>query len=319
MSTLRFGLLGLGIHGRRYARHLLAGDAPGVELAGFWTRSDATAESVLGDHPDLRRHSPEALIEADELDAVIFALPLGVAAPLLERALRSGRTVLAEKPLAVTVVDAERLLAAGGRLSVAHTLRFDPLLEALRAEVASGVLGSPRGFAFHQRLEPRPVAWEKARELARGGVVAQTGVHALDAVRFVLGEPELTVEHASLRHVHGHETEDQAELVVSASPSEAEVLGSISVSKVGGSRHHRYAVLLDEGGVEADFIDRMLWVTRGRQRRAMPYPERPTLKPLLGAFAAYVRGEAANPVPGTLGLATAKAIEEAYRWSGPRA
>jgi predicted dehydrogenase len=316
VTTLRIGLLGLGIHGRRYAHHLLAGDVPGLELARCWTRTDETARAVLGDRRVDRALEPEAMLEADDLDALVVALPTGIGFPLVEAALGAGRTVLAEKPLAVTRSDADRLLAVGGRLCVAHTLRFDPLLRTLAAEVCSGRLGRPLGFSFHQRLEPRPTAWEKDPTLARGGVVAQSAVHALDGLRFVLGEPELRVERSLLRHVHGHCTEDQAELLLSAALPTGWVAGSVAASKVGRSRHHRYAVFLDEGGVEADFIDRALWITEGQKRRALEVPAVPTLPALLGAFGSFVRGEADNPVPAELGRATACLIEEAYRQSG---
>ena len=309
---LRVGLLGLGLHGGRYARHLRAGEVPGLALHAAWTRSETRrAEAAAVGLPVVE--APEAILRDPEVDAVVLALPVGVQTDRAAQALGAGKAVLVEKPLGERGARARALAERGAsRLTVAHTLRFDPLLVRLRDEARR--MGPLVGFRFEQRLEPRPVAWEDEPALAAGGVLVQTGVHALDALRFCLADRLLAlgVSRAELGRRRTRAVEDWAELGLSATLDREVVEGSVVSSKLGRSRHHRYALLFEDGGLEADFVDRCLYVTRGRERAAIPVPPVPTLVALLGAFEAFVRGRADNPVPPEEGVAALELIDAAY-------
>jgi hypothetical protein len=75
----------------------------------------------------------------------------------------------------------------------------------------------------------------------------------------------------------------------------------------------RFALYFEDAGLEADFIDRALYQTRGRHRSATSIPEEPTVPALLRAFTAHVRGERDNPVPARDALESLRVVLDAYR------
>lgn len=305
-GALRVGLVGLGRHGSRYAAHLRGGDVSGAELTGFWRRNPelaAEAESALGvrAHPTI-----ESLIE--NVDAVVGVVPAALHRSVAEAAAKFGKPLLLEKPLAATREDARAIAALNNRMMIAQTMRFDPLVRALK-DVPQD-FGKLVGFGFEQRLEPRDLEWENDRAIAGGGVLLQTGIHAIDALRFVTGASNLTVRFAAIDRVRGNQTEDQALLSLLL---DGKIPGDVRTSKIGRSRHHRYQLFFEHGGLEADIPDRSVWVTRLRSRERVLVPERPTVATVLRAFVEWCRDPSLPcPVPVRDALLSAEVVFDAY-------
>jgi predicted dehydrogenase len=310
--SLGIGLVGLGRHGARYARHLLAAEVPGATLRGFWTRDPkkgVAESSTLGVsfHPEL-----EALIEA--ADALVVAVPAGMHERVALEIAKHSKPLLLEKPLARNVEEGERIVRAfaGVPLMVAQTLRFDPLVRELKARAAA--LGAIRGFRFAQRLEPRGLAWEDEPVLSGGGVLIQTGIHTVDALRFATGAEKVEVRGASLSRVHYRNNEDHAALILSVAGGASlpePALGTLAASKIGRSRHIELALYFDTEGLEADLIGRTLTTVRGTERRTVQVPERPTIVEVLRAFVETTAG-GPNPVPGNDALESLRVVDQAY-------
>ncbi|MFO0728317.1 MAG: Gfo/Idh/MocA family oxidoreductase [Myxococcota bacterium] len=311
MKTLDVGLIGLGRHGRRYAEHLVRGDVPGARLAGFWRRDTEAAKTDQEALGVPSRTQVEDLIGS--VDALVIVVPAAQHLPLAGLASAAGKPALIEKPLAPSAADADALLRLPGRFMVSQTLRFDPLVLALREAYQSGRFGPAVGFELVQRLEPRGLAWEDDPAIAGGGVLIQTGIHGLDALRFIFGAPRIEVEAATLRAVRGRRTEDHALLHLSVGG----VVGQLATSKIGRSRHHRFSVFFEGGGLEADFIARTLTTVEGRSQSKIEVPEAPTVVRSLSAFCAWIRGEIADcPVSVAEAHASLLPIFEAYQRSG---
>lgn len=316
-GSLGIGLIGLGIHGARYALHLAAGDVAGAHLAGVWSRNRLKTQEAAKTHRVPAFSEPSELCRSPGVHAVAVVVPVGRHPDIVGEALAEGQPVLVEKPFAPDVVRGQALIvqaaALGLPLSVAHTLRFDPLLVALREAAAEPEWGRLRGFDLAQRLEPRDVSWEDDPELAGGGVLMQTGIHGLDALRFLLGA-NLEPTAARAARIHYRNVEDAITVHLRARGGRAGegAEGVLATSKLGRSRHHRFSLFFDAGGLEADFVDRSLSVTRGRRRETRIVPPRSTIVEILAAFARHVRGEGPNPVPASEGLAAVRAAQESY-------
>ena len=146
---MNVAVVGLGSAGARHARHLLA---LGHQVVGFDPATVATPPGVL------RAGTLDEAIEAAA--AVVVAGPSSLHADHAVTALAAGRHVLVEKPLATTVPDAERALAAAERsnavCAVAMNLRFHPGLVELRRLVGENVLGAVHfvraSFGYDLRL-----------------------------------------------------------------------------------------------------------------------------------------------------------------------
>jgi predicted dehydrogenase len=154
---VRFGVLGTGfwagaLHAAGIAAH------PTAELAGIWGRDLAKAKAVGAEFEVPGYGDVDALLA--DVDAVALAVPPDVQAPLAVRAAEAGRHLLLEKPLALTVADADRVVdavrAAGVASVVFFTDRFRTatqtwLQEAGRTELHGGSvtwLGSLAGTPF---------------------------------------------------------------------------------------------------------------------------------------------------------------------------
>ena len=193
LNMVRYGILGFGHHGERRLAPAFA-PAQRSQLAGIWRRDVAKAEA------DATRHSlqhvfatPEELCASPEIDAVFVATPDALHCEHTLLALRHGKAVLCEKPLAMNAAEAERMAAAaqsaGRPFGVAQNFRYNRSLERMRSMVADGVIGAPvfasAHFCFLSDNSPR--AWIDNSGLACGGPIGDVGIHAIDALRFVLG------------------------------------------------------------------------------------------------------------------------------------
>ena len=125
------------------------------------------------------------------VDAVDVCLPTPLHRPVAERVLKAGRHVLLEKPLALSLEDADAIGAAaeasGRVLMVGHVLRFMPEIVELRRVLASGELGRPLG-ASAVRLSAPPDwnDWMLDRELS-GGTLVDLAIHDFDVLAVLLG------------------------------------------------------------------------------------------------------------------------------------
>jgi len=136
----------------------------------------------------------ESLAADPEIDAAIVATPNYLHAPQAIALLESGKHVMVEKPMAVSVAECDAMIAAaelgGAQLMVAHCWRFHPDVQAMRARIASGELGTvvkTRGYGVHSNWGPS--GWFTEKRLAGGGALVDMGVHAIDTVRYLLGDP----------------------------------------------------------------------------------------------------------------------------------
>jgi len=137
-QPLRFGLAGTG-HWARIAHAPALASTEDVELAAVWGRNpQATAELAAG-YQATPYHDVSAFLAA--VDAVCFAVPPDVQAPMATQAARAGKHLLLEKPIALSDGEADGLADAVGQAGVASvvffTQRFTPETRAWLAEVTA--------------------------------------------------------------------------------------------------------------------------------------------------------------------------------------
>jgi predicted dehydrogenase len=173
-----------------------AAELPGLRPVAVADRDRARADALAAAHR-VEACEPERLLADQRVSVVAIATPPADHARLALAALRSGRHVFCEKPLATRLEDATEVLAAAvapgaPRLTVDHVLRFNPLY-ALVARLQQAVLGPPRRFALEnlaadERLDGDHWFWD--REVS-GGISVEHGVHFFDAAARLLGsQPE---------------------------------------------------------------------------------------------------------------------------------
>lgn len=182
---MRIGLIGAGPWARETHVPALAAH-PGVEFVGGWARDAAAAAEVFPHSFD----SPTALFDA--VDAVSFAVPPDVQAPLATEAARAGKHLVLDKPialdLAVAASLAETVRSAGVRSIVTFTRRFAPetrefLARATQLAPVAAEAQWLSGAALGGRFAASP--WRQ-----REGALFDVGPHILDLVDAAAGAIE---------------------------------------------------------------------------------------------------------------------------------
>jgi predicted dehydrogenase len=138
----------------------------------------------------------EALIGDPAVTAVYVATPPASHAGYAIRALRAGKDVLVEKPMALTLEDCDRMAAAaretGRKLSVAFYRRALPRFERLRGIVQDGGIGTPRAIEVRHFRPPRELPqqdWKTDPAIGGGGIFVDAHTHTLDWLSYVFGPP----------------------------------------------------------------------------------------------------------------------------------
>ncbi|MEP7083592.1 MAG: Gfo/Idh/MocA family oxidoreductase [Betaproteobacteria bacterium] len=143
---MRFGLIGFGAWGRQHAS-AIAG-LPGLSLAAIACQSEDSAQAALATYPGARVSTDWRSVVADpEIDTIDVATPNSMHAAVAIAALRAGKDVLLEKPMATTIADCDALLAAereSGRLvSVGHELRQSAQWGRIKTLIDDDTIGDP--------------------------------------------------------------------------------------------------------------------------------------------------------------------------------
>ncbi|AEM81944.1 Gfo/Idh/MocA family protein [Streptomyces violaceusniger] len=206
-ASLGLGLVGCGGFGA-YVLDAVA-DLPGLRPAAVADPDPVRARALGERHGVPALGSLEELLEREDVAAVAIATPPAAHAAMATAALRAGRHVLCEKPLATTARDADAVVReaerAGRALVVDHVLRYNPLLRAVERLTAQGLLAPPRRFLFEndasdQDLGPDHWFWDRAHS---GGIFVEHGVHFFDAARALLGSDPLSVRATAVRRPGG--------------------------------------------------------------------------------------------------------------------
>lgn len=181
-GDLKLAAIGVGYLGRHHARLLASFD--GVRLVAVVDKNRARAEEIAA--PSGARAVTDYREILGEVDAVTIAVPTETHAEIAIECLGRGLPVLVEKPMARTLDEADRMIAAAERagvpLAVGHTERFNPAIEAARP-----LLRTPRFIEVH-RLGTFP---ERSLDI---DVVFDLMIHDLDVALSLVQDEVASIE-----------------------------------------------------------------------------------------------------------------------------
>jgi len=159
----------------------------------------------------------EALVASAEVDAVTVCAPNHLHRRFTELALREGKHVFCEKPLAMTIEDADALIALARatdrRLLVGHVTRYLPVYRGVAEILESGRLGTPR-VAYVNRMHSSEGRWWRMNPDIGGGVVFDLLVHDFDLLTWYMGPPQSVVARG---HKHQQGAYDQVAAILTYS------------------------------------------------------------------------------------------------------
>lgn len=207
-DTIRVGVVGCGFQGRLHAECL--SELPGVELVAVCDRIPERAADVgnaFGAGATYAGH--DELLGRERPDLVTVCTMPDTHRSIVVDAVESGANVLCEKPLALDLDDARAMVQAADRagrsLAVGFNHRYMSAVQAVRAFVDDGQLGTPV-CARGSMLETEIPWWgpHHIREISGGGAIAATAVHMIDLLIWLAGNPKPMTATASMATVFPH-------------------------------------------------------------------------------------------------------------------
>jgi predicted dehydrogenase len=211
-EQLRFGLIGCGRVAPRHAESI--NSLPGAVLAAVADIRESRALRFAASYRAEPYTDYRSVLDRTDVDVVNVCVPSGLHAQVVIDVLQAGKHVIVEKPIALSLADADRMIAAARsarrKLCVVLQNRYNPPMQDLKRVVESGRLG-------RLLLGNATVRWYRPQEYYEdgwhgtwamdGGALMNQSIHHIDALQWLLGRPESVFAYSATL-AHRMEAED---------------------------------------------------------------------------------------------------------------
>ena len=257
MKPVRVGVAGVGTWGEKHARVYQA--IPEATLVGVFDENAERSRSVAQQHGCAVFDSLDELLA--EVEAVSVAVPTVAHRAMFERVAKAGRHALVEKPMAVTVEEADSMRAAaqqaGVKLQIGQVERFNPAFVAAAAHLKSARFVEAHRLALFQ---PRSLDID---------VVFDLMIHDIDLVLARVGESPAQISAVGVAVLSENEDIANARLEF-----ESGAVANLTASRVSQERLRRIRFFQDDAYVAIDLFEKtcdLLHVDVEQLRRAAPF------------------------------------------------
>ncbi|HEV3477204.1 MAG TPA: Gfo/Idh/MocA family oxidoreductase, partial [Rubrobacteraceae bacterium] len=217
MDTFGVGIAGAGTIGAVHAEALE--DLEDARLVAVAAASEVSCSRLAEAHGAEWHASFDDMLLRPDLDMVILCTPSGLHPEQAVAAAQAGKHVITEKPMAITLEGADRMIRVcrerGVTLSVIYQYRYNRDALRLKRAVEAGLFGSPvlgnalvhwhRTQAYYEESR----GWRGTWSLDGGGALMNQSIHAIDLLQWILGPVESVCGYADTL-VHDIEAEDTA-------------------------------------------------------------------------------------------------------------
>jgi len=255
------------------------------------------------------------IVSKTDAEAVILNLPHWLHCEMTEYFLRNGLHVLVEKPMANTIEECDRMIAAekesGKKLAIGHIQRFFMANRKVKEIYESGELGKLCMFHEIRTVDyflPNRPKWFWKKELAGGGIVMNYGAHVLDKLFYILDETPIETSSSTGNSKNDKDIEGHAQFFLKF-PSE--VSANITFSGYGAPCYES-VYHFTEGTVKV-VNSSEVWINRngGWEKLAVEGDNKP-LKRQLESFCEYIKGEPSEIVTSQYARDIIQVIEKVY-------
>lgn len=238
MSTLKVGVIGCGSIAKfRHLPEYAANEA--AEIIAVCDIVSERAEDAAKTYDAKAYTDYEELLKDEAIDVISVCLPNNLHAPVSIAALKAGKHVLCEKPMATSSEEADEMIMAakenGKKLMIGHNQRFVASHEKAKEMIAKGELGKiysfrtafghggPEGWSIDGRE-----SWFFNKEEAFIGAMGDLGVHKTDLIRYILGED--VVEVGGFVETSAKEATDVDDNAVCVLKMDSGIIGTLAAS-----------------------------------------------------------------------------------------
>lgn len=305
------GLIGVGRHGMRYARHILE-DLPAASLRAVCRQHPQRGLDLQGAESVTVYGQARSLIEDPSVEAVIVVTPPIFSPEICRLAVQARKPLLIEKPLAASAAEARAMVSAarqaGVPLMTAQTLRFDASIQAIQKRREA--IGCSERLLLTSHIQTRETAPGHAEGYGKRGALLEIGVHLLDLVRFLTGEEVRDVSCTMNRlPPTAPETVVSAHLTTRGGTACILDIARLPEERIG------VAEWIGSGGrARADWPHRRFWwAGQTDEREEMEFPPSQTVLATLIAFLQAIEQGGPMPITGEDGCRAVEIAEACYR------
>jgi predicted dehydrogenase len=316
METIRFGLIGAGKHGSRYAKHIVE-DIPQAELVAVCRRDRQEGETFAAKYHCTYYADYRQLLDDVRIDAIAIVVPPYLHKQVVTATCQAGKHILLEKPFAISVAEGRQLLEilshSRSRCMVAHTLRFNTVVQILKQYIPQ--IAPLHSLYLSQRFEQSPLVWLDHKAESGGGIVLHTGVHSFDLLRF-LSSYEATQVWCQTKTVFTKETEDNFSMFCQLSNTtwSHTIHGTAVGSRSTASRSGLIEISGENGQLVGDHHHGFAYQIKGGERTLLPIePPVPTIREMLRVFVGCLLDDISFPITPEDGLRAVAIAEACYR------
>ena len=320
-SPVKVGLVGYGWWGKIIARQLI--HSPWFQLVCVLETSPEVLARMPPDAAELGfeiTNDFTAFLANPAIEAVILCSPHQFHADQIVAAAQAGKHVFCEKPLCLTLADAQRAVASCERnsrlLGIGHERRFEPAIMELRKDIAAGKLGTilqiEANFSQDKFLALPKDNWRLSNQHAPVGPLTATGIHLVDLSIALLGPAQSVLARLATRG-SDFENGDTLGLLLAFPGGANSLISAILATPFEG----RFAVYGTKGWVEVR--DRthpehstgwdVTTALSGQEKQTRFFPPHPAVLANLESFAMAIRGVRPYPVTKQDMLANVAALE----------
>jgi UDP-N-acetyl-2-amino-2-deoxyglucuronate dehydrogenase len=222
--VVRFGLIGCGYISRKHLKAIAC--CEGAVLAAVSDLNEDRMEEAkyyyqadLGQGDSIKSYENyKEMLEDEQLDAVVISTFSGLHAEMAKAALQSGKHVVLEKPMALSIEESNELIRLAQdqqkELMVCHQLRFRPIMQKIKSIIDEGKLGKLFLGISSIRINRSPDYYSSASWRGKwesdGGMLINQGIHFVDLLQWFLGDVETVYGETVLQSSVLKETEDVA-------------------------------------------------------------------------------------------------------------
>ena len=195
MDRIRCGVIGVGGKGRHHARFIDQNE--NATIVGLCdTNRERLKEMAALFNVDKMYTDYTDLISDASLDMVSICLPHRLHAPMSIEAMKAKKHVLTEKPIAIGLEDADKMIETAKnnnvQLGVSEEHRYGGQIQLAKRWITEGRLGKLYLCSCTERFgswDPKSWGWRSKKELIGGGSFIDQGHHTVDLVRYLMGDP----------------------------------------------------------------------------------------------------------------------------------
>ena len=329
-DKIRFGILGCGTIARFHADAI--GSIEEAELVGAASAIPAEVQQFSQQYNVKGYDSYEEMLADESIDAICVCTPSGFHADNALQALRAGKHVVLEKPMAFTREQTREICAevekSGCKLTVICQLRFAENIRKVKKLVEEKAFGDLVFCDLYMKYWRSPEyyatsPWKGTRKLDGGGALMNQGIHGIDLLLYLVGNAKVLHAKNETR-LHNIEVEDASVAMLEFENGAMGVIEGSSCAWPGFERRleingTRGCVVLVEGQIDKLIIDGETLVQNGASATSGTASDPTAFAYDLHAaqirnFIGAIRGEEELMIPATEGARAVSLIEDIYKF-----